>query len=157
MKICLVCSYGGHLAEMLQLLDAFEGHDVLLVTYETISSKEIKDIYSIRTCLIKLYETIKPSLFKVLIHMTKAVFEGAKILLQEKPDIIVSTGSEIAVPFCYIAKILHKKVIFIDTLSRVHGLSGAGKIVYPIADLFLVQWKFLTEKYKKAKYAGNVL
>ena len=38
----------------------------------------------------------------------------------------------------------------------VKELSLSGKIIYPFADLFLVQWKELSKKYKKAVYGGSV-
>ena len=54
-------------------------------------------------------------------------------------------------------KVMGKKLIYIESICRVHDLSRAGKIIYPIADEFFVQWVKLTEKYKKAQYKGNVL
>ena len=87
------------------------------------------------------------------------LIKAVKILLKEKPDVIISTGGgEIAVPFCYIGKVLGAKVIFIETLTRLTTPSGGGKLVYPIADLFLVQWESLLNRYgKKAKYWGKVI
>ena len=93
------------------------------------------------------------------ILLIKTILKAFKILTKEKPDVIVSTGGgEIAVPFCYIGKILGAKIIFIETLSRITTPSGGGRLVYPIADLFLVQWESLLKKYgTKAKYWGNVI
>lgn len=159
MKICLVCSHGGHLTEMLQLLDAFKDHEVFLITHDEKFTRVLKDVYSIKIYLIRdlLVKSDKLTLFRILIHLLIIFLEEIKIFIKEKPDVIVSTGSEIAIPISYLAKILGKKVIFIESLCRVYDLSGTGKLVYPIADLFLVQWNYLTEKYKKARYEGKVI
>lgn len=95
--------------------------------------------------------------FKIMLF--KTLLKAFDILIKEKPDVIVSTGGgEIAVPFSYIGKMMGAKVIFIDTLARVTTPSGGGKLVYPIADLFLVQWEPLLKIYgKKSKYWGKII
>ena len=46
MKIALVCSHGGHLTEMLELVDAFEGHDLFFVTYKSTRAVELAQRYN---------------------------------------------------------------------------------------------------------------
>jgi len=146
MKICLTCSHGGHLTEMLQLMDAFEGHEVFFITYEGARVKLLSKKYTMKN-LGK-----NPLRFLVSIPIT------LKILLKEKPNIVISTGSEIAIPVFCIAKLLGIKVMFIESLCRVKEPSATGKLVYHLSDVFLVQWELLLEKYgKKAQYWGNTL
>ncbi|MCK5494657.1 MAG: capsular biosynthesis protein, partial [Candidatus Omnitrophica bacterium] len=96
---------------------------------------------------------------KAKIMLIKTSIKAIKILIKERPDVIISTGGgEIAVPFSYIGKLLGAKVIFIETLARITAPSGGGKLVYPVADLFLVQWESLLQKYgNKAKYWGKII
>jgi len=150
MKICLACSHGGHFIEMMRLTDAFKEHDYFFVTYNSEATKNLENAYLIKS---------EGKGLKGKILLINTLIKAIKILIKEKPDAIISTGGgEIAVPFCYIGKILGAKVIFIDTLARITTPSGGGKLVYPIADLFLVQWKPLLKKYgKKAKYWGKVI
>ena len=146
MKICLTCSHGGHLTEILQLMDAFEGHEVFFITYEGARAKELNKKYTMK------------NLGKNPLRFLASVPLAFKILLREKPDIVISTGSEIAIPVFYIAKLLGIRTMFIESLCRVKEPSGTGKLVYPVSDVFLVQWKSLLEKYgKKAQYWGNTL
>ena len=150
MKICLVCSHGGHLTQMLQLMGAFEGYETFFVTYDSEITKNLKNAYLIKHLGEKFIY-----LFPMMMNIT---LKAIGILIREKPDVILSNGGEIAIPFCYVGKLLGAKVIFIESLSRVTSKSGTGKIVYPIADLFLVQWELLLKKYgKKAKYWGAVI
>lgn len=150
MDLCLVCSHGGHFSEMMRLSEAFEDHNYFFVTHASEATKNLKNAYRIKFDGWNLIG--KLLLIKVLI---KAIY----ILTKERPDAIISTGAgEIAVPFCYIGKILGIRIIFIDTLARVTTPSGGGRLIYPIADLFLVQWKPLLTKYgKKAKYWGRLI
>jgi len=150
MKICLVCSHGGHLVQMMRLRDAFKGHDDFLVTYNSEATKNLENAYLIK------FEGWD---LKGKILLVKYIIKAFRILIKEKPDVIISTGGgEIAVPFCYVGKVLGAKVIFIETLSRITTPSRGGQLVYPIADLFLVQWESLLKKYgDKAKYWGKVI
>ena len=150
MKICLACSPGGHLVEMERLMPAFEGKDYFFVTYKSESSKHLKRAYFIG---------YKVGYIRERITWFKTIFIALHILLKERPDVLISTGGgEIAVPFCYVGKLLGAKVILIETLTRITTKSAAGKLIYPIADLFLVQWEPLLKKYgKKAQYWGKVI
>lgn len=150
MKICLACTHGGHFVEMMRLSDAFKGSDYFFVTYNSEATRNIRNAYFIK---------FEGRGLKAKMMLTKTLIKAFKILIKEKPDVIISTGGgEIAVPFCYIGKMLGAKVIFIETLARMTTPSGGGKCVYPIADLFLVQWESLLKRYgNKAKYWGKVI
>lgn len=147
MKIALVCSHGGHLTEILYLSEAFDGHDTFFITYDNFRTKEL----DYRKYLIKNIGTSP-------LRMSKSFIEIFGILWNEKPDIIISTGSEIAIPAFFVAKFLGIKTVFIESWCRVKTRSATGKIVYPLSDEFLVQWPELLKLYgKKAKYKGAVI
>ena len=147
MKIGLICSHGGHLTEILYLLEAFEGHEIFFITYENFRTKNL----NYKKYLLENIGT-NP------IKMSKSFLQMFKILSKEKPDTIISTGSEIAIPAFIIAKLLKIRTIFIESWCRVKTKSGTGKIVYPLSDLFLVQWPELLELYgNKAKFEGAVI
>lgn len=161
MKICLICSSGGHIIEMLKLKDAFRLYDVFLVTHkdEFLNwSNDIQKVYLIKNVLVGKAHVNR--IYKLLLLLAYVLIVTRKefvILLKERPTVIVSTGSAIAIPIFYMGKILGKKLIYIESVCRVHDLSRAGKIIYPIADEFFVQWEELTKRYKNVQYKGNVL
>ncbi|MDQ4076868.1 MAG: UDP-N-acetylglucosamine transferase subunit ALG14 [Chloroflexota bacterium] len=149
MKIGLVCSHGGHLTETLQLVEAFEGHDIFFATYHSIREAEIQRI-------ARSYFTanIGTSLPRMLV----ACFWALTILLRERPDVLVSLGSEIALPFFYLGKLLGIKTIFIESWCRIENLSRTGQLLYRIADVFLVQWpQLLAVCDEKAQHRGAVI
>lgn len=146
MKICLVCSHGGHLTEMIEILDAFSGHDIFFITYP--NSRNVGDY--------RMYYT--DNLGKNPWRFIASLPAMLGILLKEKPDLIVSTGAEIAIPAFYLGSLLGIRTLFIESLCRVKHPSATGKIVYPVSTVFLVQWEHLLQRYgKKAMYRGNII
>ena len=149
MKVALVCTQGGHLTETLQLLDAFNEHQIFLVTHH--SSRD-KDLSAIAPAYFTVNIEARP------LHLLYAFFEALPILLREKPQVILSLGAEIAIPFFFWGKLLGMKLIYIESWCRVENLSRTGKIVYPIADEFWVQWSQLLEVCgPKARFHGAVI
>lgn len=147
MKIMLAFSKGGHYQELKQIIEAFEGNDLVYATTYAASTKNLKNVYFIKDSAEGL---IKNNILNI--------YTSLKIILKERPEVIVSTGADITIPICYIGKLFGSKVIFIESYCRVVDISATGKILYPISDLFLVQWKQLLNKCgKKAKYWGEVI
>jgi beta-1,4-N-acetylglucosaminyltransferase len=148
-KIALVCSHGGHLTQMLMLVPAFEEHERFFVTYSGTRTESLAD--QERVYLLQNIGT-NPLL------MAKAFLRALWILLKERPAIVISTGSEIAIPFSWTGKLLGARIVYIETWSRVRTRSGTGPLVYPVADLFLVQWPDVLRLYgSKARYEGGVV
>ena len=160
MKICLECGIGGHLNEMLNIIDAFEGHDIFFVTYRGETTKDLGDTaktYYLRNGP-KLTNIFLIDMLILVLYSIRIILPFVKILFKEKPRVIVTTGGDATVPICYISKLFGVKIMYIESLARVSTPSGIGKLVHPIADLFLVQWESLLKKYgKKAKYWGKVI
>ena len=89
-------------------------------------------------------------MFKFGFNILKSLYYFIKI----RPSVIVTTGTHTAVPICYIAKLFRSKVIFIETFANSKTKTVAGKLVYPIADTFIVQWESMLELYPKAVFGG---
>ncbi len=156
MKVCLVCSPGGHLVEMLQLLDAFQDYSVVLITHEEKFISGLENSYPLKIYRIR-YHQIRPLWLSHIDYMIRAGFISLKVLRKERPEVFISNGAEIAIPVCYLAKLFGKKIIYIESICRVRKLSVTGQAVSRIADLFLVQWESLLQKYKNAKYLGRLV
>lgn len=154
-KVLFIASTGGHLSELLQLSPIFENYDYTLITEKTKSNMGLKQKYPKRvhylisgTYTTFLAKIIYP--FKLIGNCFKSLYYFIKI----RPDVVVTTGTHTAVPMCYIAHIFKKKVIFIETFANSKGPTKSGKLVYPIADKFVVQWESMLEFYPKAIFGG---
>jgi len=147
-KICLISAGGGHLTQLLQLNDLWKKYDSFYVTEREEITEDLTRKY--RTYFVK--DPLRNPLYFLV-----TFFQSFFIFLKEKPDTIITTGGGIGIPMSYLGGFLGKKIVFIESLSRVKNPSLTGKFLYPISDLFLVQWKSLLKKYgSKAKYGGKV-
>lgn len=149
MKIGLVCSHGGHLTETLQILEAFQGHEIFFATYHSWRDEDV-----LRLAPAYFTDNIGYSFWR----LARAFPWAWHILCCERPQVILSLGAEIAVPFFYLGKILRIKTIFIESWCRVESLSLTGKLLQPFSDEFWVQWpQLLGVCGPKAKYHGAVI
>ena len=57
---------------------------------------------------------------------------------------------------CILGKIFGSKVIYIETFANTNKKTATGRLIYPIADLFIVQWEEMLKLYPKAKYEGRI-
>ena len=80
--------------------------------------------------------------------------KGLELIYDKRPDVVITTGTHTAVPMCFIAHFFKKKVIWIETFANSTTQTEAGKLVYPIADLFIVQWESMLELYPNAVMGG---
>jgi len=146
-KIGLICSPGGHLVEVLQLLEAFYDSPLFFLTYKEKATFDLKNAYYV--------SNFAKSPLNLIVGVIKTFF----IFLKERPKILFSTGAEIAIPSFYIGKFLFRtKLIYLECSAQVYHPSLTGRWVYPITDLFLVQWKSLLSHYgPKAKYVGGLI
>lgn len=149
-KLCMVSSSGGHWEELLCLGELTAEYDTFLVTEkgEQFFGKEMPNTYYV--------EQINRKEKGFLLHFIQLFIKAFKIIKKEKPDVVITTGALVAFPFCFLAKLFRKKVIYIESFARVNEKSLTGKLVYPFADLFIVQWETMLKCYPKAKYTGGI-
>ena len=151
-KVMFISSTGGHLSELLQLEPLFAEYDSYLVTEKTKSTVGLKEKYRDKTFFLK-YGT-KSHLVSYVFIFFYNILKSLILMLKIRPKVIVTTGTHTAVPMCYLAKMFHSKVIFIETFANSKTRTKAGEMVYPIADVFIVQWEYMLELYPKAVYGG---
>ena len=151
-KILFISSTGGHLTELLELKPLFKKYNYHIMTEKTKSNSSLKEEYKEHVSYLA-YGTKEHMLSYIFVfpwNCLKSIYYFFKL----KPDVIVTTGSHTAVPMCYVAHIFRKKVIYIETFANINTKTLAGRIVYPIADLFIVQWEAMLKLYPKAIYGG---
>ena len=73
-----------------------------------------------------------------------------------RPKVIVTTGTHTAGPMCYLGKIFGSKIIYIETYANRNKKTATGRLIYLIADLFIVQWEEMLKLYPKAVYGGSI-
>ena len=152
-RVLFISSEGGHLHELRQL--NIEDYDYCIVTEKTEATKNLQEQYESGRVNYLAYETRKRP-FRYFFVLIYNFFKSLKIYFKFKPQVIVTTGTHTAVEMCYIGKIFGAKVIWIETFANRHSKTLAGRLVYPIADTFVVQWKEMKEIYPKSVYWGSI-
>lgn len=147
LKIGVVSSSGGHTHEILAIRKYYEKYDCFYVTED---ENQIDGLNNRIYVMDKIDRHEKHFLY----HFIKLVIRAGKIMKEENPDVIISTGALVSYPFCVLAKLRGKRLIYIESKARIKTASLTGRLVYPIADSFIVQWKSNLKKYSKAIYAG---
>ena len=148
MKICLVGSSGGHLTHLYLLKPFWENQDRFWVTFEkedAVSTLQGE----------KMYPCYYPT-NRNLINLVKNTFLAYKVLKREKPDLIISSGAAVAVPFFYLGKLFGSKTVYIEVFDRIEKSTLTGRLVYPITDKFIVQWDEMKKVYPKAINLGGI-
>jgi beta-1,4-N-acetylglucosaminyltransferase len=147
MRICIVSSCGGHLTEVRQLKAVYEAYEHLYVLNDQV---QLPDDMIGKTLFIRHSE--RDWLFVV------NLWEAARILARERPDVILSTGAGPVVPFALIGRLFFGvKVIFVETITRVERPSLTGRIMYHLAHRFYYQWKPLSRFFPRGQYGGLVM
>lgn len=149
MKLCLVASAGGHLMELLLVREAWQDHERLWVTFPTGDAQS----------LLKGEKTVwafHPT-NRNIPNLVRNAWLAWRLLRRERPDVIMSTGAGVAVPFIWIGRLLKIRSVFIESLAFTTRRSLSGVLVYPFVDHYYVQWPDLARKYAKAVYQGMVL
>ena len=148
MKVCFVTSSGGHLTHLMQLNDWWKDKERFWVTFDKPDANSILKNEKKYWCYYPTNRNIK--------NLIKNTFLAIKILKKERPNLIVSTGAAPAIPFFYLGKLFGAKVVYIEVYDRIDKPTITGKLVYPISDLFILQWEEQRKFYPKCELLGGL-
>jgi UDP-N-acetylglucosamine:LPS N-acetylglucosamine transferase len=153
-RIILICSDGGHFAQILELKEMFLSYDYLIVTEESPATLPLKDKYNIK--YLKGRSKGQKRNLSFVFSLIVNAFLSLKILIGHFPKAIITTGSHTAIPMCLLGKITGVKIIWILSYASINSRAFSADIIYPIADKFIIQWPGVQKFYKKAVYLGGI-
>ena len=142
-------SSGGHLTHMWLLKPIWEkAADRFWVTFDKEDANTLLASERVYHCFFPTNRNI-PN----LIRNTKLAI---KILLKERPNLVISSGAAVAVPFFVVGKMLGAKCVYVEVFDRVDKSTLTGRMLNGIADLFVVQWPEMKSVYKGAIDLGSI-
>jgi len=149
--VCFAASSGGHLVEISRLTGVMENRDYFLITEKSDFQEKpfTDDVYYVNQINRKQI-TFIPCFIKLF-------FRCRSIIKKEKADCVITTGALMGYGAALAGKSLRKKIIYIESFARVDTASLTGRLIHPIADLFIVQWEEGMRFFKKAVYGGPIL
>ncbi len=131
---------------MLALMDAFEGHDTFFYCYDAETTRALPHAYRVPN------RSTNP--LEYLFNLVRAY----RIFRKERPDLVVSTGAEIAIPVFLVAKLFRLPTVYIECGAQVRTPSLTGRLMYWLADRFCVQWPELVRAYgPRAMFRGSLV
>jgi UDP-N-acetylglucosamine:LPS N-acetylglucosamine transferase len=145
----LVCSSGGHLAQLVRLRPWWADHDRVWVTFDT---PEVGAALEGERVLWAHHPTTRN-----LPNAARNLLLAWRSLRRERPDLVVSDGAGVAVPFFGVAKLLRIRTVFVEVVDRLSSRTLTGRLVYPITDLFCVQHEEQRSLYPRAESIGPLL
>jgi len=147
--VLLICSPGGHMQQMLALKPAWEDCRRAWVSLKAADSEHLLADEAV----VWAHGPTNRSLTKLV----RNVVVAARTLRRADPDAVISTGAALAVPFIILARLTGRRAVYVESFTRTDGLSLSGRMVYPFATDFFVQWPEAAAGRPKARYVGAIL
>jgi hypothetical protein len=147
--VLLVCSSGGHLTQLYNLKGWWERFPRLWVTFQKPDA----------TSLLQEEEVVwafHPTTRNIA-NLIRNARLAWTIFAKQRPDVVVSTGAGVALPFFILAKLRRVKTVYIEVFDRIDSPTLTGRLCRPFTDLFLVQWETQEKLYRGSRTIGPLL
>jgi UDP-N-acetylglucosamine:LPS N-acetylglucosamine transferase len=132
-----------------RLASIYERHDHFYFTFSGPVAEELGKTARVRT----IPNVIKSSPMSWLVGALRSF----RIAWQERPDVIITTGAGVVVFFCVFCRLLGARLVFIESMARIHSPTLTARMLYPFAHLFIVQWPQLCDYFRRARYLERLL
>jgi hypothetical protein len=146
-RILLVASPGGHLLQMLALEPAWGG---LRRTWVTLRRPDATDLLADERVVYAHGPTVRN-----IPNLIRNLGLAWRTIRRQRPDVILSTGAALAVPFFVVGRLFGVRLVYVESLTRVNELALSGRLVYPLTNTFFVQWP-MAKPPRRAIYAGSI-
>lgn len=146
-KILAISSAGGHWIQLMRLLSALEGHNIVFVTTKS-EYKTGVDVHTFYT----INDATRWNKFGLVIQAIRVCY----IVLREKPNVVISTGASCGFFALFFGKLIGTKTIWVDSIANAAEMSLSGKLVGWYADLWLTQWPNVA-RLDGPQYKGSTL
>jgi UDP-N-acetylglucosamine transferase subunit ALG13 len=152
LRICLAASGGGHVRQLLDLQPVWGKHDHFFVTEDTALGRTLDGQH--RTYFVPHFAWGQAKLgapFRMLARAIKSFFGSARIMMRERPDLVISTGAGAVIFAVLWGRLLGGRVVVIESFARFEKPSLFGRLAAPIAHDVVVQSAKLHPYYPRAR------
>jgi beta-1,4-N-acetylglucosaminyltransferase len=149
-RLLLVASSGGHIYEMFCLREFWQDKDRYWVSFDT------SDACYLLHDEAEVYWAAHPTVRNIP-NLLRNLLLALRLLIRHRPAMILTTGSGVAAPFLWVAWLLRIPTVFVESITRINGLSLTARMVKPFASRFLVQWPELADRIPRTEYHGGIV
>jgi hypothetical protein len=147
-RIVAIASGGGHWVQLQRLRPAFEGCEVSFVS---VYSDYADDLSGHRFYTVTDVSRVN------LRNLMALVPQLVRIMLRERPDVVITTGSAPGLVALAVARLTTRaRTIWIDSIANCEQLSSSGRQARFVAHQWLTQWPELATR-TGPHYWGAVL
>lgn len=147
-KVVAIASGGGHWVQMRRLIPAFEGCDVVFVSTYKDYAHDVQGFG---------FRTVKDVTRRKLWNLALTVPQFVAIMLSERPDVVITTGSMPGMVGLAVARFTTRaRTMWIDSIANCEQLSSSGRQARRFAHHWLTQWEYLARP-EGPEYWGSVL
>ena len=148
-SVLLVCSPGGHLQQLAALRHVWADYPRAWVTLDKSDARSILEGERV----VFGHGPTERSFRNLVRNFALA----ARVIRQLRPEVVITTGAALAVPFAWIGRIFGSRVVFIESVSRIAEPSLALRLSTPALDRIYVQWPELLNAVPRGRFAGSLL
>ena len=139
-KICLAASGGGHVRQLLDLEPFWKDFDRFFVTEDTALGRDISDKHNAYfVAHVALGQARLGSPVRMVVNAIKNCFAAAKIILKERPDVVITTGAGSMYFLLLWARLTGARIVLIDSFARFTGPSAFARLAGPLAHVRISQ------------------
>jgi beta-1,4-N-acetylglucosaminyltransferase len=148
-KAMLVCSSGGHLLQLHRLKPWWERLECVWVTFDKPDSRSLLLGEEVAWAY---HPTTRNA-----VNLVRNLSLAWRLLRRHRPDVVVSTGAAVAFPFFVVARLLRIKTVYVEVYDRIDVPTLTGRLCYPLASRFLLQWEAQKRFYSRGEVIGRLL
>jgi UDP-N-acetylglucosamine:LPS N-acetylglucosamine transferase len=148
MRILFVTSSGGHLDQLVQLQPWWQDHERTWVTFDL---PDARSVLAAETCQWAHHPTTR----NIPNALRNAVLAW-RVLREYRPDVVISAGAGVAVPFFVLARLLAIRTVYLEVYDRIDLPTMTGRLCAPFTDAFLLQWERQRSIYPQGVVIGKV-
>ena len=145
----LVGSAGGHLAQLVRLAPWWETCDRTWVTFD---KPDAQSLLADEAVIWAYHPTTRN-----IPNLIRNTFLAIREMRGLRPDVVISTGAAVAVPFFVLAKLMRIPTVYVEVFDRIDSPTLTGRLCRPIATRFCVQWPEQQEHYPGSIVIGPLL
>ena len=155
-RIVAIASAGGHWVQLMRLRAAWEGCDVTYVTTDPGLADALRQMSAESGGPEPKLRIITEGNRWQKRRLVRQLLQILMLMLQIRPDAVISTGAAPGYFALRIGKILRARTVWIDSIANAEELSLSGRKIGKHADLWLTQWPHLAGP-DGPEFMGSVL
>jgi hypothetical protein len=146
LRVLLVSSSGGVLLDVLALRPWWQRHDTCWVSTAATDTEVALSGHRV------VWQAAPPT----WVHVLPATWRAVRLLHRERPDLVVSAGRALAVPYFLAARVARVRTVWLETLIETGRPSRSARLCGRLAGTVLVQRAARLSAHRDAVLVGEL-